>query len=1047
MAPQFFRFARCAFVASTLMVVGAFTAVAQTTGTLKGRVTDAGGVALPDVAISVVGSPLGAMTNATGEYTIANVLAGSRTIYARRIGYARGTQTVEIVAGAEVSADFQLKSAATQLEQVVVTGTAGAVERRMVGNAITTLDVSELTSKQSVTSVMEIFQGKTPGLTVMPGSGIPGTAPEIRIRGASSMSGYKPVMFIDGVRFNIDDVGGFAATGGGTLGLAQSTQVTTALNNLNPNDIESIEIIKGPAAATLYGAEAANGVVQIITKKGARGSRMRWGFRGEMAQNEWNLLPEDNYTTCDVFKDTVTQAATGGGRELVWNQCGDPARNEILRDNPLRRDPRALRVGNVMRQSLNVSGGSDRYTYYLAGDRENEQGPLFNSDNNRTSIRTNFGFSPNDKTDFSINVNYSDGQLRLPIQDESANGLLLSARRGLPGRLSVLGVGNEGWRTISPPFANLYKNFTDSERLTLSGRVSYAPFKWFQNRLTLGFDNTDTQAQLLFLPGEISNAQDPDAASGANLRKTPMARILTIDYGGSLLYNPRANLTTNTSFGSQVIADKREELRATGIGIGAADVILVGLLTTTTGAESYSENNSVGYYLQEQVGWNDRLFVTGAVRADDHSSFGTNFDLIVYPKFSVSYMASQEPGLRSFLDAARINTLQLRSAWGQAGRSPNAYSAPQTYTTARVTLGGGTGLGLIPLGFGNPDLKAERGEEIEIGFETGMFTDRLGLDLTYYNKTTTDMLQSVAVAASSGFVGSRTVNLGEVSNSGVEFSVHGTAVQLPSITWEPRLTYFTNKNKLVSFGVPDKTLETPTGQAYAVVQQHRAGYPLGGFWVTPPLRCGVDPLDATAAPCPAGMDGSPQLTAAGAAIFPAGDAARQYLGTAIPTREIGFSNTVTLFKYFRLYALLDHKAGHKVFNLQERNRCQTANDNCWRTNNPAARFPVTVPDSILNRELAVYRSAAGVSPEWIQKGDFTKLREVSLSIDVPQTYLRRVRASSASLVLSGRNLALWSDYEGVDPEVNTYGGRNFVRVDAYAAPMLRRFSAMINLAY
>ena len=1041
---------RALVYALTLSVVLAPVAVSQGTGVVRGRVTDASSRPVPDVAIGIAGTSLGALTNSAGDYALSNVPAGAREVTARRIGYARASQRVDVSAGGEARADFVITTVAAKLEEVVVTGTAGSAERKTIGNAVTTLNVEELTSKTSLLSVSEIFQGKTPGLIVLPGSGVPGTAGEIRIRGASSTIGYKPVVFIDGVRFNIDDVGGFAATGGGTLGLAQSTQVTTALNNLNPNDIESIEVIKGPAAATLYGAEAANGVIQIITKKGNRGQAMKWGIRAEMAQNEWDLIPEDNYTTCDATKRA---ALTTDGRAL-WPGCQDAAGvalNQVIRGNPLATDPRALRTGDVLRHSINVSGGSDRYSYYMAGDRDVEQGPFFNSDQNRTSIRTNLAFSPNDRTDFSVHVNYSDGHLRLPIQDESANGLLLAARRGTPGRITRFSAPtaadsamDAGWASISPRNANKYKNFTGNERLTLSGRVGFTPVPWFQNRFTMGFDNLDTQAQLLFLPGDIESAQDADAASGANLRKTPLARILTIDYSGSLLYTPREALTTNTSFGAQVVADKRETLFATGIGMGAEDVTLVGLLTRTTGSESYSENNSVGYYVQEQVGWKDRLFVTGAVRADDHSSFGANFDLIVYPKVSVSYVASDEPALRRYLDIARINTLQLRSAWGQAGRAPNAYSAAQTYTTGRVTQGTTTGLGLIPSAYGNPDLKAERGEELELGFEAGMLDNRLGLDFTYYDKKTTDMLQSIAVPASTGFVGTYLTNLGSVSNKGIEVSLWGTPVNRTNVVWEPRLTLATNKNKLLTFGDTLKTLETPTGQPYGVVQQHRVGYPLGGFWLTPPLRCGIDTPPAGAQPCR--VDGEAILTAAGAAIFPAGDAPRRYFGTAIPTRDIGFSNTVTLFKYLRLYALLDYKGGHKVFNLQERNRCQGANDNCARVNNAAARFPVTVQDSVLFKELAVYRST-GISPEWIQDGDFIKLRELSATFDIPARYARFARASGAFISISGRNLAVWSDYEGVDPEVNSYGGRNFVRVDAYAAPMLRRLSAVINLTY
>ncbi len=1001
-------------------------------GTIRGRVIEANSNRpLADAQVVVTGTGIGAITSGSGEFAIVNVPVGAQELVVRRLGYARQTRAVTIVAGQQLQADFELTVSASQLEQIIVTGTGGAVEKRSLGNSITTLDVASLTERNSMLNVTEVLQGKTPGVTILPGSGAPGTAGEIRIRGAGSISGYAPVVFIDGIRMNIGDLGQFAATGGGTAGLAQSTQVTSLLNSLNPNDIESIEVIKGPAAATLYGADAANGVIQIITKKGTRGQqRLQWNFRTESGQSSYELLPDDNYITCDALKQAAVVSTANP--VPLWPGCQGLAANTVIRGNPIASDSRAIRTGDVSRASMSLRGGGDNYTFYLAGDRTTEQGVFRNSDNANTAIRANFGFTPNTKSDIAINVNYQDGRLRLPIQDESANGLLLSARRGQPGRISFFAGAPQdtGWRTIGPDRANAYKNFTDFQRYTLGTTVNFAPFSWFSNRLTAGFDRTVTQAQLLFLPGDIDVGQDPDASTGANLRRTPTRDLLTLDYAGTLKAS-RGSAAFTTTFGSQVVADQTTTLGATGIGIGAVDVTLVNLLQRSVGSESFSENNSVGYYVQQQVAFNDRLFLTGAVRADDHSSFGTDFDIIVYPKFSLAYVASEEPALRGLTDALRISTLKLRTAWGQAGRAPSAYSAPQTYTVDRVTLGTATGSALRTLSVGNPDLEAERGEEIELGADIGFFEERVGIDFTYYNKTTSKMLQFVALPPSIGFAGSRLSNLGEVNNSGIELSIFGSLVQRENFVWESRLNIATNRNELVSFGDSLRTVETPGGQAYGAVQQHRPGFPLGGYWVTPPQR---------------EADGSARLTPAGAAIFNPGDTARRYIGPSTPTREIGLSNTITLFKYFRVYTLLDFKGGHYIFNLQERNRCQAANDNCARVNDPRARFPQTAADTILFKELAVYRSGS-VSPEWIQKADFVKLREVSLSVDAPRNWANVFRAQSATFTFSGRNLAVWTDYEGVDPEVNSYGGRNFVRVDAYALPMMRRLTAAINLTY
>ncbi|HEX5830489.1 MAG TPA: TonB-dependent receptor, partial [Gemmatimonadaceae bacterium] len=794
-----------ALVVLTLLLPGGLDA--QATGTVRGRVTETGGQRpIADAQVTIVGGTLGAVTNAAGEYAITDVPAGEHQVRARRIGFRSGDRTVTVSAGAAARADFALSPSATQLSQVVVTGTAGAVERRTVGNSITQIDVGALTERNSIMTVSEVLQSKSPGVSILPGSGAAGTAGEIRIRGASSTSGYQPVVFIDGIRYNISDLGGFSATGGGTAGLAQSSQVTSALNWLNPNDIESIEVIKGPAAATLYGAEAANGVIQIITKKGSRGQQgLQWGFRAERGQSEWKLAPHSNYTTCDAAKQAATVSATDPSP--LWPGCQGVPENTVITANPMMDDPRALRTGDLSRLSMTVRGGGERYALYLSGDRDIDQGVFYNNDVSRTSVRTNFSFNPNDKTDFAVNLSWQEGRIRLPIQDESANGLLLSATRGLPGRVSALGEGNEGWRTISPDAANLYRNFTNTSRLTIGGTVNYTPFSWFRNRATIGIDNTTSQAQLLFLPNEISAAQDPDASLGANLRRTPTARLVTMTYNGDLVWQARDDLESTTSFGSQVTSDRRETLGATGIGLGAPDVTLVNLAQRSTGSEVYSENNSVGYYVQEQIGYKDRLFVTGAVRADDHSSFGTNFDLIVYPKLSVSYILSDEPAARPVVDALRLSSLKLRGAWGKAGRAPSAFSAPQTYTVDRVTLGTITGSAARTSSYGNPDLKPETGEEIELGFEASAFDDRIGADFTYYNKRTTDMLQAVSVAPSSGFISTRLTNLGEVSNSGVELSLFGTPFDYPNARWDTRLNFATNTNELVSFGVADKVLE------------------------------------------------------------------------------------------------------------------------------------------------------------------------------------------------------------------------------------------------
>ncbi|HUF27478.1 MAG TPA: TonB-dependent receptor plug domain-containing protein, partial [Gemmatimonadaceae bacterium] len=463
---------------------------AQATGTIRGRVVETRTQRpMSDVRVTVTGTRLGALTGATGEFVISNVPAGSRVVRAQFIGYRAVDQTVDVPVGNVVRAEFALDAAAIQLSEIVVTGSPVAAERRTLGNAVTTLDVAELSSKSTVANVTELLQSKTPGVQILPNSGAPGTASEIRVRGAGSLSGYAPVVFIDGIRYNIESLGNFNPTGAGLAGQAQSSQVTSALNFISPNDIESIEVIKGPAAATLYGAEAAGGVIQIITKKGTRGEQsVRWTARYERGESDWHLASPVNYTTCDAAKMALPNS---------WPGCVGRQLNEILVDEPMRRDPNALRAGTVEKMSLSLRGGGDRYSYYLSGDRDDEQGVFFNSFNTRKSLRGNFTLAPSDEVDVQVMTGYIRGDLRLPYQDESAGSLLLSATRGRPGNVVQ---DTSGWGTIRPERSNLYNNTTRSDRFTLGSTVTYRPVTWFTNRLTAGLDFTSSLAQLVSGP-------------------------------------------------------------------------------------------------------------------------------------------------------------------------------------------------------------------------------------------------------------------------------------------------------------------------------------------------------------------------------------------------------------------------------------------------------------------------------------------------------------------------------------------------------------------
>jgi TonB-linked SusC/RagA family outer membrane protein len=997
-------------------------ASAQGTGTIRGRVTDAATArGIADAQITITGTPIAAATTIDGDYTIANVPTGTRELVVRRLGYSRQTRTVSVTAGAETRADFSLTVTASTLEAIVVTGTAGAAEKRTLGNAVAQLDVSDLSTKSNVTNITDVLQARAPGVQIQAGSGTVGAASDIRIRGAGSFTLSQPIVYIDGVRMSTGGLGNFDPSGQG-LAANSGGQGANALDLLNPSDIESIEIVRGPAAATLYGADAANGVIQVITKKGARGQQnVQWSGRVDYGKNDLGSVEfPKNYTTCDATK----QAALQTNGQPLWPGCqGVPVNTILVEDAPLTTDPRAARDGAVRRYSLNARGGGDRYNYYVSGDHSYEEGVLFNNFDRRNSLRTNFSYSPDRRTDLQLSISAIDARLRQPLDGESAQGLLFGSNRQRPGLATALpGQTVQGWPFVTPDQSNQYDNETHSNRVTVGSTFSYQPTSWFRHRLTAGLDWTYGLATLFAPPNTPALTGD---TLGLTAQRTPRTTLYTLDYSGSVDHNFGKSWSTVTSIGSQVVANRTETLLASGTGLGTPDVRLIGSTTTIRASDTLYASNSVGYYLQEQIGYQNRLYLTLADRVDNSSVFGSEIDVIHYPKAQVAYIVSDEPMFRSFFDKLQAGSVKLRGAWGAAGKAPSPFAASRTYSINVVTLGSSSASALRTNAYGNPDLKPERGLETELGVDADLLQGRAGFEFTWYSKQMRDVLVSTAIAPSTGFRGSQLANIGAVSNKGIELSLNATPIQRRNLTWDSHLSISTNKNKLLSFGDTTIKYQIPFA-SYGSVQRHQVGYPLGGYWAPFPKR---------------NPDGS--LVLVNGAIAAASVTDTSFIGPAEPTHELAFSNTIGFLRYFSLYSLFDMKGGNYNYRGAELYRCASS-VNCIERNDPNASA----------EDLIVYAAGTTFNPRaiYIHKADFVKLRDLSLTYQLPEQYASRMRASRASLTLAGHNLALWSDYPGPDPEVNTYGRLgaitgSFVRGDIYAMPMTRRLSATLNLTF
>lgn len=982
-------------LALALAVVAA--PVSAQTGTIVGRVIDANsGRPVPTAQVAIVGTQIGALVDAEGRFRIERAPVGTREVRAIRIGYQNASATVTVVAGQSVSVELRMAETAIGLDEIVVTGTAGQTRRRAIGNAVSTVSASTVMEKTPVMNITEVLQAKTPGLTLMPGSGTAGTGANFRLRGAKSVyANTQPVVYVDGVRIRSGGLGNFDVFG----------QNTSALDAINPADIESIEVIKGPAAATLYGAEAAAGVIQIITKKGRPGA-VSWDARVEYGGNTWpDELRPINY-------GVATAARIADPVNYPWYQglqVGDIVSHRVMSE------PGMLRTGILKKASMGARGGGDGYSFYVSGGRDEEEGTYYNNHSNRTSLRGNFQFQPTQKMTFSTDVGYSINDVRLPLSDNIASGPIIGSYLATPGRVYPF-PGGLNYSQIMPERFNEYENFTHADRFILGANAEYKFTEKLSTKLTVGYDLNAGTATVYFKPQIPGNNPWPARASfavdntkGLLAVGRPIYKNLTVDWTGQYSKEINETLTSNASMGVQYLRTTNRNTQTYGTDLGAVGVRSISAAAVTWGEESFSEVKSLGLYAQEQVAWRDRLFVTGAVRMDNNSAFGSELNRVFYPKLSASWVISDE----SFFSLPKVETMRVRAAWGQAGNSPGAFDAVRAYTTSVASGATTTSSALRYSTVGNPNLKPERASEIEVGFEADLFDGRLGFDVSYYNTRTKDALLPVDVAPSTGFSGTQLQNLGTIANSGFEVLINGTPLRTSFLTWESTLSLSTNKNELVSFG-DDRAPIVLT--IYAPIQRYQVGYPLAGYWGQQVKY---------------NADGSLMKTTAGRPIL---QDTSIYMGPSVPTREISFSNTFTLFDRVRIYGLFDYKGGHYLFDVKDWRRDRALVS--WETVNPAAD-----PDDVL------VLSFASQTYEHILPASFIKLRDLSISYDLPPMLLTPLGVKRSTLTLAGHNLKIWSDYRAGDPEVNFTGDDTFNRQDSWTVPQTRRLSASLTVAF
>ncbi|MEP6495074.1 MAG: SusC/RagA family TonB-linked outer membrane protein [bacterium] len=1002
------RVCRALMLAALVGFSSRLTAQGSQQSTVAGRVTDATTNApIAAVQLNVVGTTITAQTNEQGQYTLRGVRAGVIEVRALRVGYSELRKSLTVTSGQPATLDLAMHAVGLTLNPVVTTAT-GDQRRVEVGNAIAQVDAAKLVEGTAVANIGDLLTARAPGVSVTPGTQT-GAGTRIRIRGTSSLSlSNNPIYIVDGTRVE-------GTTGSSTLSVGGT--LPARVNDLNPEEIETIEVVRGPSAATLYGTDAANGVIVITTKRGQAG-RPQVTYSTEQGAH----VDDNTYPTAYRGWRSGTTAATNS---TVSNtvQCflsqvaGAACKQDSLTSYNLYADPVATPNGVGYRQahSLQVGGGSEMLRYFLHGEYEDENGvlkvpdfdqrfmnthglslrPEEQSPNHlrRVTTRANFNLAVNSKLDLSLSSGYTQQDLRLPMSDDSGtNGVAGNTYGGLGYKylLSPTGDTLYGWRQFTP--RDIYQTYTNQgvERLITSLNGNWRPIEWLAARANAGLDyasRLDTQMCRFGACPDLGG----DSRAGFKIDNRSNFYTYAADASATASHQFSTTIQSKTSAGVQFNRSEFDRNGASGVRLPP------GATTVTSGAvksadESASDTRTLGGFLEENLAFRDRMFITGAVRSDRNSAFGANFKTALYPKISASWIASDEDFMPHY---SWLNQLRLRAAYGASGVQPGTTDAVAFFSSSTTRLESGDAPAVVFSTLGNRNLKPERSTELELGFDGNYWNNRVRTEFTFYNKSSKDALISRVLPPSLGTGTTvRFENLGNVRNRGWEAMINADLVQHEAFGWDVNLSGSSNNNTLVSLGGVPPIISSST-------QQQREGYPLNGWWSRGILSYGDKNGDGLIA-----YNANPalsEITVSDTAI---------YLGNPLPKYELSFSNGFDMFKRaIRISGLFDYKGGFDLYNNTERIRCASRN-NCSGLLNPNAS-PLEQA-----RTAAVRDHPAKTVAGFIGAGDFIRFRELNVTYTAPPRWVNSVlRGRTLSATLAARNLGiLWTKYDGVDPE-------------------------------
>lgn len=1037
-----------------LVVLGAamlLPGALQAQGTVTGTVTEQGSMRpLDAVQVYVPGTSIGTLTNAAGRFLIVNVPAGEHEVRAERVGYGSGSETVTVPEGETVQLNFTLGTSAIQLDQIVVTGAGQATQVKRLGNTVATLDVGSL-ADAPITNFSELIQGREAGVNISGTGGMAGEASQIRIRGSSSLTqDNNPIIYLDGIRI---DAGVTEGDAGGA----------SRLDDINPDAIERVEILKGAAAATLYGTEASNGVIQIFTKQGSAGD------------TRWEMSLESGISNMDMsrYEDHAGVACSRAGASLRANGCTQQHADELAQywglgslgpyevfTVPLM-DP-LFGTGNHQAYSLSVRGGSQAVNYFLSGRFAREDGaydgevfgPAQDIDEQK-QITANVTFFPAESMRLRFNSMYTNRYHEVPTNGNNTTGTFSMAIMSKPELASENNpTGTGAFATMNELFQ--IEQMEQTDRFAGGLNAQYSPIQDFTVDATFGVDVVASEELDYQNFGWAVDNFSSYSENGSRTLQNHNRRELTLDVKSSYATQISDALTADIIVGGQLLQSRYHRNLSSGAQFPAPGLEVTGAAANQSAGEFIRNEVNAGAYAQGQVGFNEYLFTTVGARLDKHSAFGAGAEAQLYPKISVSFVPSDMGG---WDDMGPLSSLRLRAAIGQSGLQPGAFDQFTTFSPQPGQLGPG----VQPDNLGNPDLTPEVSTEWEVGADFGLFDDRISLGVTWWDRTVDDVLVQRQFPPSGGFTSPQLFNLGEMVAQGLELGINGAVVTTPNFSFDA----FVNTAYL-SEEVTDLGDAPPIKVGYYRYRTWIAeGYAPGSFF-TKTLADTPFPFDQNGdgqADSEAEMlaflstPRTPDdLVLVQGPLIEGNPAGEKYRGKSTPDWSGSFGGTFAIFGNIRVSTQFDYAFG----NYYTQNLSGAFRDSHWligRNTLETAQIEATLvnPASTAEERLAAAQAWTGevsLSP-WsglnsIEEADYIRWREISLSYSLPGNLLEGLGVDRATITAASRNPMLWTKYSGIDPgnNVSTDSGDSFVQgIDGWRPGTPRRFTFGIRVGF